>query len=115
MRTKDKTFLMLQRYNNICKKLGLVCNVDLEIWRDILDYFGHSCCYCGETENLVLGFIIPYSKNGDCVYGNVICCCNFHRYSKHNRLLEEWLQFDVIKKYYPQKIIKLNEYINKYK
>ena len=111
MRTKDKTFLMLQRYKNICKKLNLKCEVDIDMWEKIMKYFDYECCYCKNETDLVLGFIIPYSRNGNMVYGNVVCCCKFHRYSKRNKLLDEWLQFDITVRTHPEKINKLYEYM----
>lgn len=110
MRTKDKTELMLKRYKNIAKKLGLKCDIDLLIWTEIMDYFDNECAVCS-CENVSIGFVIPYSKNGNIVYGNIIPLCLHHHKSKKNRLIEEWLQLESFKKYHTDKAIRLMEYI----
>lgn len=112
MRTKNKVELILQRYKNIANKLGLEYNLSLDIWIEIMDYFNNECCFC-ECENVGIGFIIPYSKNGGVIKYNVVPICKFHRKSKKNRLIGEWNQFSIVENQYPYKVQKLIEYQNK--
>lgn len=111
---KSKTELMIQRYRNKFIKLGLKADLTLEQWNEILDYF-NGCTFCDCKDNISVGYIKSFSRGGNFTYGNVITICPSCRSSKKNRNLNEWNEYDVFRKYYPEKSLKLNEYINKYK
>jgi hypothetical protein len=106
---KTKTELMLQRHKLKCRKLGLRYDLTLFQWNDILNHFVN-CAFC-ESKNIYIGYIISFSRRKGLYYGNVIPICPKCRSSKKNRNLEEWLEFDILRKEYPEKVNRLNEYM----
>lgn len=60
-------------------------------WRECLEYYSHSCAYCGKNEEkLTQDHIIPTSLGGSNTKTNIVPACGHCNYSKGNNLMEEW-------------------------
>ena len=61
------------------------------LWRErIKENWGHSCAYCGATENLSLDHVKPRSLGGQDVSKNVVCACVSCNQSKGHLEWKEW-------------------------
>lgn len=76
------------KYRNAKNKLP--SNFTLEDWDIIRKHFDNSCAYCGEVSNLEREHVIPVSKGGGYVKGNIIPACRSCNASKNNKSLDEW-------------------------
>ena len=62
-----------------------------EEWNDTLEFFNHSCAYCGVSDDSVgKEHIIPVVKGGGYTQDNIIPACQSCNLSKHVRDMEEW-------------------------
>lgn len=57
-----------------------------------LEYFGHTCAYCGASGPLTMDHIIPVSKFGANKRYNIIPACAHCNSSKNNSDILEWYQ-----------------------
>jgi len=58
--------------------------------RQRFEQFGHQCAYCGATGDLQIEHLIPISKGGTHVLGNILPACLRCNYSKHANDAETW-------------------------
>ena len=66
-------------------------NITTQYLLTLKQKIGDICPYCGQyTENWHLDHIIPLSKEGEHMQGNVIYCCAECNLSKGNKNLKEW-------------------------
>ena len=85
----------LKYYKNAEKrrnqKQGVLYNFPSEIWDELKIYFDMSCAYCGNnSEPLHKDHIVPLSKGGPLVYGNVLPVCKRCNSSKRDENMETW-------------------------
>lgn len=59
-------------------------------WQDALDYFGHTCAYCGSTGQLTVDHIIPISRFGANKRYNIIPACPHCNSSKSDHEILDW-------------------------
>ena len=63
-------------------------------WATLKGIFNNRCAYCGEEEKtagtLHQDHIIPFSKDGEFILGNIIPACKICNRSKNNKDMEEW-------------------------
>lgn len=62
-------------------------------WQLILEYFGHQCTYCDTEQELQRDHVVPYSKGGKLVLGNIVPACpGCNGYAgKHDKDMRGWL------------------------
>lgn len=72
------------------RKSKLLGTLTLQDWEDALEFFEHSCAYCGDGENLQQEHIVPVSQGGHYVQHNIIPACQNCNIRKSNKDLEEW-------------------------
>lgn len=73
------------------QKQGVVCNFPSEICDELKIYFDMACAYCGNSSvQLHKDHIIPLSKGGPLVYGNVLPVCKRCNSSKRDENMETW-------------------------
>jgi len=62
-------------------------------WEEILVLFGFCCFYCGRKGlPLTQDHVMPLSRGGNHVFGNVVPACKPCNSSKRDRTPEEWLE-----------------------
>lgn len=76
--------------SNRAYKDQLVGDLTAEDWQDAVEFFEHTCAYCGAEEKLYREHIEPVSKQGLNVRSNVIPACLSCNSSKNNKDMEEW-------------------------
>jgi len=59
---------------------------------DLFERFDGMCAYCQERKATSIDHIIPVSKGGNSVPGNLLPCCKHCNSSKRNRNVFEWLE-----------------------
>lgn len=59
-------------------------------WAKVVNYFGNSCAYCGETHNLTRDHVVPLSRGGTNYIENIVCACPSCNSSKGNKDMVEW-------------------------
>jgi 5-methylcytosine-specific restriction endonuclease McrA len=60
-------------------------------WREIEEYFDHSCAYCGrKLERLTVDHVIPLTQGGKHTKENVVPSCQHCNSSKYNRTPLQW-------------------------
>lgn len=109
---KQKVYFKLYQKENLgkfrvysqtrrAKKLELSTDYTEEDWLSCLEFFDHSCAYCGmsEEENKELygkvleqEHVIPVSKGGSYTTDNIIPSCRGCNASKYNKDFIEWYQ-----------------------
>lgn len=73
--------------NHRAKRRGLEHDLTVEQWNCILDFYDHSCAYCGETGvPLNIDHFIPVSKGGGTTALNVVPACVSCNCSKSNKI-----------------------------
>lgn len=73
------------------KKLGLKATLTEQQWEYTKQYFNNSCAYCGNDKvNLEQDHLIPMTKGGNYVMGNIIPACRRCNSSKRNNDFIEW-------------------------
>lgn len=61
-----------------------------EDWRLALEYFDHSCAYCGEVRPLAQEHFVPLAAGGPYTPDNIVPACKSCNSSKYNRPPEAW-------------------------
>lgn len=56
----------------------------------IVEFFGPSCAYCGTSPIQRWDHLVPISRGGDTVLGNVVPACSKCDDSKRDLLFDEW-------------------------
>lgn len=60
-------------------------------WMECLDYFEHSCAYCGvESDKLQQDHFVPVCKDGGTTLTNIVPACVSCNSSKHAHDFQEW-------------------------
>lgn len=59
-------------------------------WVYALNFFSHSCAYCGGKEKMEQEHIVPVSKGGPYIASNIIPACRSCNASKGDKDLEMW-------------------------
>lgn len=59
-------------------------------WQKCLEYFSHTCAYCGSTENLTRDHVVPVVIGGSNNPNNVIVACRSCNSSKHDKSMHSW-------------------------
>lgn len=59
-------------------------------WREIVEYFGGRCAYCGVEAPLTQDHIVPLSRGGGHVADNVVPACGSCNSRKHTKTLIEF-------------------------
>ena len=63
----------------------------------VLDFFNHTpceCVYCGDIDAKRWDHLVPISKGGDTVLGNMVPACSQCDDSKQGKSFEEWMTGD---------------------
>jgi hypothetical protein len=79
--------------NNRTRQLGLISDLTIEQWIELLERSQGCCAYCQiyiGKENLVLDHIVPVTKGGGTTMSNVTPACRECNLSKKGMTLEEW-------------------------
>lgn len=64
---------------------------------EVLDYFkptSHECVFCGNPDIKRWDHLVPISKGGDTVLGNMVLACSHCDDSKQGNSFEEWMNGD---------------------
>ena len=62
-----------------------------EDWKATLAFFDYQCAYCGESvSDLQQDHVVPVSRGGGYVVGNIVPCCARCNGSKHTTNLADW-------------------------
>lgn len=108
IKNKDKMRVYKLRYKAKAESDML----EYDDWLYCLDYFNHSCAYCGKkTFNLHGDHVIPVSKDGKTIKSNIISACPRCNLSKRDKDMEEWYKSqDFFSK---SRLIRINEFISR--
>jgi hypothetical protein len=83
--------IRISKNRRLYLKKSVPCTLTENEWEETLDFFKHSCAYCGErNEKLHQEHVIPVSKGGYYTKQNIIPACSFCNKSKLNRVMEDW-------------------------
>lgn len=78
------------------RKQQLPSTFTLEEWERALEYFDHSCAYCGyPSDKLQQEHFIPLSKGGGYTKDNIVPACPECNLSKSDAMPQDWLPEDV--------------------
>lgn len=69
---------------------NLLNNFTNKDWKDCLEYFDHSCAYCGEKTKLENDHFIAVVKGGHYTKTNILCSCRRCNASKDDADFFEW-------------------------
>lgn len=85
-------------------------------WEDTVKYFGGLCAYCGDVpEDLHRDHVIPITKGGGNVLGNLVISCSTCNLSKGSKDLDEWYkEYEWFDEYRYQRLIEFID-VNKRK
>lgn len=73
------------------REAGLPIELTLEQWEECLNYFEHSCAYCGRKDDtLHKEHFIPVIKGGEFTVNNIIPSCGPCNSSKHIKDFFDW-------------------------
>jgi len=104
---KDK--VNIQTNKRRARKRLLPSTFTLEQWEQCKIYFDNKCSYCGEELPLEMEHLIPLTKGGGYVKGNIICSCRSCNASKGNKNFNMW--YPKYKFYSEECEIKILEYL----
>ncbi|PDM38427.1 hypothetical protein CMV37_03515 [Bacillus cereus] len=92
--TPEGRKVSVTRTNNYrAKKKQLLNDLTVEQWNECLNYFNHSCAYCGEQhESLEQEHFISVSKGGAFTKTNIVTACRSCNASKYNQDFFEWFK-----------------------
>jgi 5-methylcytosine-specific restriction endonuclease McrA len=63
-------------------------------WNDILNFYDHSCAYCGcKPARIEIDHVIPVSRGGLHHRSNVVPACRRCNANKNDHLMNEWLEY----------------------
>lgn len=81
--------------------------ITLREWEGTVKYFGGLCAYCGDVpEDLHRDHVIPVSKGGGNVLGNLVISCSTCNLSKGSKDLDEWYkEYERFDEYRYQRLI----------
>lgn len=82
-----KRIVAQRRY---ARKKNTIATFTLEQWKSCLDYFNHSCAYCGSKRNLQQEHFVPVSKGGEYTITNIIPACENCNYNKRDKDFFIW-------------------------
>lgn len=83
----------VNRSNDSARRRGAIGVITIEHWGQILEYFGHRCAYCNaQPERLGMDHIIPVTKGGVHMVGNVVPACTPCNRRKAARSLPQLLE-----------------------
>lgn len=94
----DKRALLEQKRRSA--KNNLPSNYTTAEWDACKAYFGDRCAYCGQMTSLTQDHVVPISKGGGYISGNIIPACLRCNSSKQDKLISEWYSKQ---KYYAKK------------
>jgi len=79
--------------NDYAKRRGQDGIITADEWLDVLEFFDNRCAYCFvQSLNLTQDHVIPLSRGGENVVGNVVPACNSCNTRKRNHLIFTMLQ-----------------------
>lgn len=84
----DKVRFANRKYNQ--RKRSLFYHYEETDWAYALDFFSHSCAYCGGKGRLEQEHITPVSKGGPYIASNIIPACRSCNASKGDKDLKIW-------------------------
>ena len=108
---KDPVKFAVRNAKRISKVKNLIYDFTLNDWNNCLDFFEHSCAYCGEKEKLEKDHVIPIAKGGHYTPNNIIPACKSCNASKRNKNMDDW--YASHEKYSQENFIKIKEFLNK--
>lgn len=76
--------------SNYSRKHGLN-SIPQQYLTELFEKFDGMCAYCQKNKAESVDHIIPVSKGGNSVPGNLLPCCKSCNSSKHNKNVFEWL------------------------
>lgn len=76
--------------NARARRLGIEGRLSEHDWRETLEAHGNCCTHCKTTENLAIDHVIPLSRGGKNIRGNIQPLCESCNTSKGNKLPDEW-------------------------
>ena len=82
--------------NRRARKAQLPNTLTTEEYENTLEYFNHTCAYCGcelNKDNHHMEHIVPISKGGGTTQKNIIPSCESCNWSKHAKTLADWYRF----------------------
>lgn len=82
-----KRIVSQRRY---ARKKNTIATFTLGQWKSCLDYFNHSCAYCGNEGNLQQEHFVPVSKGGEYTITNIIPACENCNYNKRDKDFFTW-------------------------
>ena len=94
-RNYEKVYALRRKYK--AKTKAVEYNFTEKEWQTCKQYFNHECCYCGKSKVLEREHLIPLSKGGGFVRGNIVPACKSCNNSKYTH---DWLEWFVGKDYY---------------
>ena len=103
----DKVRLASRKYNQ--RKRSSFHYYEVEDWVYALNFFSHSCAYCGVKERMEQEHIMPVSKGGPYIASNIIPACRSCNASKGDKDLEMWYRSH--KSFNCERLEKVYEYI----
>lgn len=63
-------------------------------WNDILNFYDHSCAYCGgKPAKIEIDHVVPVSRGGLHHRSNVVPACRRCNANKNDRLIHEWIEY----------------------
>lgn len=97
---KNHERVKLQRlihvHKSSARKRNLLHTFTEKDWKDCLEYFDHSCAYCGKKGvDLEQEHVIPVSKGGHYIRQNIVPACESCNSSKNNNDIEYWYRFQL--------------------
>lgn len=86
----NKEYFRLKDQKRRALKCSLPYTLTLEQWKKCVEYFNHSCAYCGKEEKLSQDHLIALSKGGGYEAGNIIPACPYCNSSKGTKEAWDW-------------------------
>jgi 5-methylcytosine-specific restriction endonuclease McrA len=87
-------------------------NLTLNEWIETIEYFGGVCAYCGEIDRLQQDHVVPFSRGGEHIFGNIVLSCVHCNSKKHAKLFSEW--YPTFEHYSKERENKVLEFIKNY-
>lgn len=88
---RGKSINRAKAHRRRAREAGLLATLSNEDWQDALEWFGHRCAYCGiEDVPLEQEHVVPVTKGGGYVAGNIVPACASCNGSKRAAGLEDW-------------------------
>jgi 5-methylcytosine-specific restriction endonuclease McrA len=71
-------------------KTGILADLTIDEWLEILRLAEGRCFYCHETRKLEQDHVVPVSRGGAHTKSNIVAACRFCNASKHAKTPAEW-------------------------